>query len=136
MCEDAEALSGFIEALSSFGSLLSNGMLSEVVLSGLQFMIMPHNEIIFSISADDDETKNNKRALEKIIDVFADIYDSYSLGIEDEIDPVIYKDFPKFLVDQGVLKLNCGLYVECEGCPNRVRSLPLNEMTKELQSKQ
>jgi len=97
--------------------------------------MMPKEDLIFSISADDgDDVEEHRKILTQIIRLFADIYDSFSCGIEDEIDTIVYQEFPKFLVDQGILQLNCGNYVECEGCPNRNNSLPLREMTEELDS--
>ena len=135
MCDNAEKISGFINALSSFGKYLSSEMLNQVELSGLRFILMSRADLIFAISADDDETEVHSATLIKIIGLFADIYDSFSFGIEDEIDTAVYQDFTKFLVDQEILQLNCGKYVECEGCPNRDDSLPLGEMTTELDSR-
>ncbi len=135
MCDNAEEISGFINALSSFGEYLSSDMLEQIELSGLRFILMSRADLIFAISADDENTEEHSVILNKIIELFADIYDSFSFGIEDEIDTALYIDFPKFLVDQKVLKLNCGKYVECEGCPNKDKSLPLGEMTTELDSR-
>lgn len=135
MYDNAEEISGFINALSSFGEYLSSDMLEQIELSGLRFILMSRADLIFAISADDDNREEHSVILNKIIDLFADIYDSFSFGIEDEIDTTVYIDFPKFLVDQKILKLNCGKYVECEGCPNRDKSLPLGEMTTELDSR-
>ncbi|MFW9787841.1 MAG: hypothetical protein ACFFE2_09770 [Candidatus Thorarchaeota archaeon] len=133
MCDNTEEISSFISSLSNFGSAISADTLNEITLSGLRFMLMPKEDLIFSISADDDEDAEvHTRVLTEIIGLFADLYDSYSCGIEDEIDTSVYQEFPKFLVDQGILQLNCGKYVECEGCPNREDSLPLREMTEEL----
>lgn len=135
MCENAEEVSSFIKALSNFGMFLSNGELNEITLSSLQFLLMPREDLIFSISADDRDVDKNKNKLQQIIEVFSDIYDTYSMGIEDEIDTIVYQDFPKFLVDQGILQLNCGKYLECKDCPNHENSLPLQEMTRELESR-
>ena len=135
MCENSEEISGFINALSSFGNFLSSEMINEIQLSGLRFVLMSRADLIFAMSADDDENEKHKMILTKIIELFADLYDTFSFGIEDEINTEVYQDFPKFLVDQEILQLNCGKYVECEGCPNRDDSLPLREMTVELDSK-
>ncbi len=132
LCDKNEEISGFIIALSSFGSALQADELNEITLSGLRFMLKTKEDLIFSISADDDDTEEHNAILTRIIDLFADIYDSFSCGMEDEIDTIVYQDFPKYLVDQGILQLNCGKYVECEGCPNRENSLPLREMMEEL----
>lgn len=134
LCDNTEAISSFISALSSFGSAISADTLNEITLSGLRFIMMPKEDLIFSISADDDDVEGHRKILTQIIRLFADIYDSFSCGIEDEIDTIVYQEFPKFLVDQDILQLNCGNYVECEGCPNRNNSLPLREMTEELDS--
>ncbi len=134
LCDNAEDLSSFISALSFFGRELSEAPLNEITLSGLRFLLMPKEDLIFSISADDNDPEAHKKTLSEIIALFADLYDTFSCGIEDEIDTVVYQEFPKFLVDQGILKLNCGKYVECEGCPNSEKSLPLHEMTTALDS--
>ena len=135
MCDNTEEISGFIKALSSFGDYLETAMLDEIQLSGLRFLLTSRADLIFALSADDEDSDEHRAILNKIIELFADIYDTFSFGIEDEIDTGVYQDFPKFLVDQEILQLNCGKYVECEGCPNRDNSLPLREMTTELDSK-
>ncbi len=135
MSDNAEEISGFISALSSFGKYLSSDDLNQIELSGLRFILRSRVDLIFAISADDDNTEVHSATLNKIIGLFADIYDSFSYGIEDEIDTAVYQDFPKFLVNQKILKLNCRKYIECEGCPNRDDSLPLKEMTTELDSR-
>jgi hypothetical protein len=134
MCDNTEELSGFINALSDFGNYLSGDMLNEVELSGLRFLLMSRADLIFAMSADDDDTGRHRTLLSQIIELFGDIYDTFSFGIEDEIEKETYQEFPKFLVDQEILQLNCGKYVECEGCPNRERSLPVGKMTSELDS--
>ena len=133
LCDNTEEITGFISALSSFGQALSADVLNEITLSGLRFMLLPKEDLIFSISTDDDNTELHRDILAQIIDLFADLYDSFSCGIEDEIDTAVYQEFPKFLVDQGILQLNCGKYVECEDCPNKENSLPLQMMTEELE---
>lgn len=133
MCDNTEELSGFIYALSKFGNELSAETLKEIRLSGLRFMLLPKEDLIFAISADDeDDIGTHRRVLNEIIVLFADLYDTYSCGIEDEISTSVYQEFPKFLVDQDILQLNCGKFVECEGCPNRHKGLPLGEMTEQL----
>jgi hypothetical protein len=133
LCDNTEEISSFINALSTFGQALSADVLNEITLSGLRFMLMPKEDLLFSISADDDDTDAQRDVLVQIIGFFADLYDSFSCGIEDEIDTAVYQEFPKFLVDQGILQLNCGKYVECEDCPNKENSLPLQKMTEELE---
>ncbi|MHA2359273.1 MAG: hypothetical protein ACXAB5_03290 [Candidatus Thorarchaeota archaeon] len=135
MCDNAEEISGFINALSSFGKYLSTDILNDIQLSNLRFILMSRADLIFALSTDDNDTEEHSTTLSKIIELFADIYDSFSFGIEDEIDVIVYQDFPKYLVDQEILQLNCGKYTECEGCPNRDDSLPLREMTVELDSR-
>ena len=135
LCDNTEEISSFINALSSFGGAISADTLNEITLSGLRFILRSKEDLIFSISADDDDTEGQRKILTEIIGLFADLYDSFSCGIEDEIDTAVYQEFPKFLVDQGILQLNCGKYTECEGCPNRENSLPLSQMTEELDSR-
>lgn len=135
MCDNTEEIRGFILTLSNFSNYLATEELNEVQLSGLRFLLMSRADLIFALSADDEDSERQSTVLTKIVELFADIYDTFSFGIEDEIDTVVYQDFPKFLVDQEILQLNCGKYVECEGCPNKDNSLPLREMTSQLDSK-
>jgi hypothetical protein len=135
MCDNAEEISGFINALSNFGRQLSADAINEIQLNNLHFILVSRADLIFAISIDDDKIEEHSDTLNEIIDLFADIYDTFSFGIEDEIDVIVYQEFPKYLVDQEILDLNCGKYVECEGCPNSKKSLPLREMTSELDSR-
>jgi hypothetical protein len=135
MCDNAEEISGFINALSNFGRQLSAEAINEIQLSNLHFILVTRADLIFAISIDDDQIEEHSDTLNDIIDLFADIYDTFSFGIEDEIDVIVYQEFPKFLVDQGILDLNCGKFIECEGCPNSEKFLPLRDMTSELDSR-
>jgi hypothetical protein len=114
---------------------LSTDGLDRIQLGGLRFMLKSRQDLIFAISTDDEDTEEHKSTLAKIVDLFYDIYDSLWLGINEEIDTAVFQDFPKYLVDHNVLKLNCGKYVECKGCPNSDNSLPLREMMDELDSR-
>ncbi|MHA1904268.1 MAG: hypothetical protein ACXABC_06565 [Candidatus Thorarchaeota archaeon] len=134
LSDDTEEVSGFLSALCSFVKILSSDGLDRIQLGGLRFMLKSRQDLIFAISADDEDTKKHKSALSKIVELFFDIYDSLLLGINEEIDTEVFQDFPKYLVDHDILKLNCGEYVECKGCPNRDNSLSLREMIDELDS--
>ncbi|MHA1935613.1 MAG: hypothetical protein ACW97A_10040 [Candidatus Thorarchaeota archaeon] len=130
-----EMVSGFLSAICSFVKILSTDGLDRIQLGGLRFMLKSWQDLIFAISADDEDTEKHESILVKIGDLFFDIYDSLWLGINEEIDTAVFQDFPKYLVDHDLLKLNCGKYVECKGCPNRDNSLPLREMSDELDSR-
>ena len=135
LSDDTEEVSGFLSALNSFVKILSTDGLDRIQLGGLRFILKSRQELIFAISADDEDTEKHKPTLAKIVDLFFDIYDTLLLGINEAINIEVFQDFPKYLVDHDILKLNCGKYVECKGCPNRDNSLPIREMMNELDSK-
>jgi len=132
--EDDEMVSGFISALYGFSKLLEATSLDQIELGALTFILMTKGNLVFALSADDENIPEHKSTLVRIIDLFEDLYDYYTVCVEPDIDVTVFHEFPKFLVDQEILKPNCGNYTECEECPNSTRSLPLEKMTRQLDS--
>jgi hypothetical protein len=133
--EDDEMISGFISALYSFSKLLEATSLDQIELGSLTFILITKGNLVFALSADDENIPEHKSTLLRIIDLFEDLYDYYTVCVEPDIDVAIFHEFPKFLVDQGILQPNCGNYTKCEECPNSTRSLPVEEMTNQLDSR-
>ena len=132
--EDDELVSGFISAVHGFSRLLDAESVDEIQLGSLTFILMSKGNLIFALSADDEDLQRHRMTLTRIVDLFEDLYDYYTVCVDPEIDVAIFHEFPKFLVDQDILKPNCGNYTECEECPNSTKSLPLEDMTKQLDS--
>ena len=132
--EDDEMVSGFISALHGFARLLEAKTLDQIQLGRLTFVLMAKGNLVFALSADDENIPDHKITLTKIIELFEDLYDYYTVRVEPDIDVAIFQEFPKFLVDQDILKPNCGNYTECEDCPNSEKSLPLLELKEKLDS--
>jgi hypothetical protein len=130
--EDEDLISGFVSAVYGFSRFLDAKTLDQIQLGTLTFILMSKGNLVFTLSVDDENIPEHKSTLVKIIDLFEELYDYYTVCIEPDIDNSVFKEFPKFLVDQEILSRNCGNYSECEGCPNRTKSLPLEEMTKQL----
>ncbi|MFW9843477.1 MAG: hypothetical protein ACFFEV_02760 [Candidatus Thorarchaeota archaeon] len=133
--EDDEMVSGFISAVHAFSKLIDAESVDEIQLGTLTFILMSKGNLVFAVSADDNNLEEHRVTLTKIIDLFEDLYDYYTMCIQPDIDVAIFHEFPKFLVDQDILKPNCGNYIECEECPNSTKSLPLEEMVEELKQK-
>ncbi|MGY5881547.1 MAG: hypothetical protein RTV31_14955 [Candidatus Thorarchaeota archaeon] len=133
--EDDEMVSGFISALNGFSKMLEATTLDQIELGTLTFILMAKGNLVFALSADDESIPEHKSTLLRIIALFEDLYDYYTVCVEPDIDVAIFQEFPKFLVDQEILQPNCGNYTECEECPNSTRSLPVEEMTKQLDSR-
>ncbi len=131
--DDNDMVSGFISAIYSFSKMFEAESVDEIRLGTLSFILMSKGSLVFALSADDEDITAHKSTLVTIIDLFEELYDYYSMSLESDIDTTIFQEFPKFLVDQDILKLNCGKFVECEGCPNSENSLPLKEMITELE---
>jgi hypothetical protein len=131
---DDEMVSGFISAVYSFASMLEAKTLDQIQLGSLTFILSTKGNLVFALSADDEYIPEHKLTLVKIIELFEDLYDYYTVCVEPDVDLTIFKEFPKFLVDQDILQSNCGNYTECNECPNSTKSLPLEELTKQLSS--
>jgi len=132
--EDNDMISGFISAVYGFAKVIDSTSVDEIQLGNLSFILQSKGNLVFALSMDDRNLTEHRKTLAKIIDLFEDLYDYYSLRIESNIDRSIFAEFPRFLVDQEILQPNCGNYTECTECPNRIKSLPLEDMTKQIQS--
>ena len=132
--EDNDLISGFISAVYGFANVVNSTSVNEIQLGNLTFILQSKGNLVFALSMDDRNLTEHRKTLAKIIDLFEDLYDYYSLCIELNISKSTFAEFPKFLVDQEILQPNCGDYTECAECPNRTKSLPLEDMTKQLKS--
>ena len=132
--DDEDLMSGFISAVYGFSRFLEAKTLDQIRLGTLTFILMSKGNLVFALSADDEDISEHKMTLVKIVDLFEDLYDYYAMCIEPDIDISVFREFPKFLVDKDILARNCGNYTECEKCPNSAKSLPLGDMTKQLES--
>lgn len=132
--EDNEMISGFISAVYSFSKIFEAESVDAIQLGALSFILMNKGTLVFALSADDEDPAAHKATLVTVIELFEELYDYYSMSVESDIDTAIFQEFPKFLVDQGILKPNCGKYIECEGCPNSEKTLPLRKLTESFGS--
>ncbi|MHA1390322.1 MAG: hypothetical protein ACTSR9_18035 [Candidatus Thorarchaeota archaeon] len=132
--EDDVMVSGFISALYGFSKILEATTLDQIELGALTFILKAKGNLVFALSADDENISEHKSTLVQIIELFEDLYDYYTVCVEPDIDIAIFQEFPKFLVDQEILKPNCGKYTECEECPNSEKTLPLQELTEKIDS--
>jgi len=132
--EDNDMISGFISAVYGFANVVNSTSVDEIQLGDLTFILQSKGNLVFALSMDDGNLTQHRITLAKIVDLFEDLYDYYSLCVDSNVDKSIFAEFPKFLVDQEILQPNCGKYTECAECPNRVKSLPLEDMTKQLKS--
>ena len=130
--QDNEMVSGFISAVYSFSKMFEAENVDSIQLGALSFVLMSKGNLVFALSADDEDTTTHKTTLVAIINLFEELYDYYSMNVESDIDTAVFQEFPKFLVDQDILKPNCGKYTECEGCPNSEKTLSLQELTDEF----
>jgi hypothetical protein len=131
---DNEAMvSGFVSAVFTFSKMLSTDSVNEIGLGALSFMLLSQGDLIFALSADDGDESANRATLRQIVNLFISRYGSVLPETEDELDAIAFHVFPQYLVKQGILKPNCGKYDECIGCENSQKSLPLEELTKQIE---
>ena len=133
--EEDKMVIGFISAVYSFSKALDAESVDEIQLGTLTFILMTKGNLVFALSADDEDIAGHRMTLNKIVELFEDLYDYYTVCVESDVDVAIFREFPKFLVDQEILKPNCGNYTECEECPNSTKSLPVEDMTRQLDSR-
>ena len=130
--DDNDMISGFISAVYGFAKVVDSTSVDEIQLGTLTFVLQSKGNLVFALSMDDRNLTEHRKTLSKIIDLFGDLYDYYSVCISSDVDTSVFAEFPRFLVDQEILQPNCGNYTECAECPNRMKSLPLEDMTKQL----
>lgn len=122
-------ISSFISAIYSFGQSAVGEGIKNIKFENLVFLLKAKQDIIFLISADDDEIENNRLKLDRISGMFLE---KYAREIQDFEKTSITPDFTEFtnlLRDLNITQKNCGGRPECEGCPNH-RVLPLDEISK------
>ena len=130
--DSSKMVSGFISAVHSFAQMLSADFVDEIQLGGLYFMLMFRGDLIFAISADDEDTEGHRDVLNQIVDLFAGRYGSVLPDSEEPIDVAPFEKFPQFLIDNGVVENNCGKHENCTDCENHEKSLPLVDMKEQL----
>ena len=130
----AEMLSGFISALFSFGKNLTGQDTSEVNFGSLHLFVIVRKDFIFVLAVDDNKTEENKTKLERIAELFFMLY-SERINDDSTLDESLIQDFPEILLSQHLVQSNCGEYENCVGCPNSDKSLPLKDLTHELQNR-
>jgi hypothetical protein len=104
-CDNSEELSDFVNALTGYGKILSDDMLNEIQTADLRFLIRTQANLIFTISTDDANIQEHDATLTKMIDLFTHFY--ATLQILSKSDTTAFQDFPKYLLDQEIMQLNC-----------------------------
>ena len=132
--EDDGLISGFLSALYNLSKLFKAESLEGIQFGALSFTVMSKGNLVFALSADDDDAAKHKTTLVEIVNLFEELYEFYSMNISSDVDTVVFKEFPKFLVDQDILRPNCGKYSECIDCPNSKKTLPIKELTQRFES--
>ncbi|MHA1769127.1 MAG: hypothetical protein ACTSV3_04680 [Candidatus Thorarchaeota archaeon] len=130
--QDSSLISGFISAMYSFAQMMASDSVEEIQLGRLSFILGSHGNLIFALSADDDDADMHRKKLEEIIKLFTDRYGSILPESEGDIDVTHFEAFTQFLLDSGVLMRNCGKYDNREECENREKFLSLAEVTSQL----
>ncbi|MHA2157809.1 MAG: hypothetical protein ACXABE_02860 [Candidatus Thorarchaeota archaeon] len=91
--------------MTSYGKILSDGMLNQIQTTDLRFLIRTRSNLIFTISTDDDNIEEHDETLTKIIDHFTHFYATFT--IMGKGDTTVFQEFPKFLMDREILQLHC-----------------------------
>jgi hypothetical protein len=126
-------ISGFISAIYLFSRTFNSGTMKDIELGSLSFMLVSEGDLIFALSSDDGDGSANRATLRQIMNLFISRYGSVLPESDEELDTIAFHVFPQYLVKQGILKPNCGKYDECDGCENSQKSLPLQEITRQIE---
>ncbi|MHA2425247.1 MAG: hypothetical protein ACXAEF_10685 [Candidatus Thorarchaeota archaeon] len=121
-------ISSFVSAIYSFSQSAIGQGIKNIKFENLYFMILNINEIIFLISADDEDVQTNRVKLQRIAEMFFDRYKKEMRDFEANSIAPDFTEFTKHLLDLRITQENCGGRSECEGCPNH-RVLPLEEIS-------
>ncbi|MHA2386782.1 MAG: hypothetical protein ACXAEE_11290 [Candidatus Thorarchaeota archaeon] len=129
---DPSMLSAFFSAIHKFGQANEGGPIQQVEFEHLTFLVKEMDDLLFVISFDDDNVKENVVKLDRIADIFTHVYGHYLTDGEDAIGIPDTTDFDNLLIDLKIAQRNCGGRPLCEGCPN-ARVLPLDQIIESFQ---
>jgi hypothetical protein len=105
VCDNSEELSEFVNALTSYGKILSDDELNTIQTAGMRFLIRTRSNLIFTITIDDGDIQEHDETLKKIMDLFIHFYATLTtLG---RSGPTTFQDFPNYLMNQNILQLDC-----------------------------
>lgn len=127
-----ELVSSFISAIYAFSQTVIGKKIKEITFEDLHFMILSKADLIFLISADDDNMTRNRVKLLRIAELFLERYGEEQENFEETGKTPNFKEFELLLFRLKIAMKNCGGRPECEGCPNH-RVLPLGKIAKAFQ---
>jgi hypothetical protein len=127
MGSDPAMLGSFFSAIHKYGQSVMSGAIQQVEFDHLTFLVKELENLIFVISFDDDLAEENIIKLDRIADIFIQVYGHYLTDSEDAIAIPDTTDFDNLLIDLKIAQRNCGGRPLCEGCPN-ARVLPLDQI--------
>ncbi len=130
--ENEKVVSGFISAIQSFSKMVSGEGASEIRLGNLFFVMNNHNDLLFALASDTNKDDENERKLERIMSLFIERYADYLDTDQSTKDYTIFDEFGSLLITSGIAERNCGEHPDCEECENHHKTLPLSEMTEQL----
>ena len=122
-------ISSFISAIYSFSQSAVGQGIKNIKFENLYFKLLNKNEIIFLISADDNDVRSNRIKLERISEMFFERYSNEVKEFEVNSISPDFTEFTDLLLELKITQKNCGGRPECQGCPNH-RVLPLEEISK------
>lgn len=128
---NAEMVGGFVNAIYSFGMMLSGHDVSEIKL-GSRLFYLSVGKLMFVIATDDADSKKYKYVIKTIERMFMELYGSDPEPLANA-DPARFEEFPEILISRGIVARNCGKFADCHECENNPKSLPLGEFERELQ---
>jgi hypothetical protein len=133
MGSDASVMSAFFGAIHQYGQSISGGSIQEVEFENLTFLVKEKQSILFVISFDDDFMNENAVKLDRIADIFLEVYSHY---LTDSGNPSGFPDTTEFgnlLVELNIAQRNCGGRPLCDGCPN-ARVLQVDRITESFKT--
>jgi hypothetical protein len=127
--DNPSLISSFVSAIYSFSQATIGQGIREIKFDELQFIMTSKQDLIFLISADDDELTRNRVKLLRISELFFERHKEDLETFEKTGNAPDFSDFTRLLFKLRITLKNCGGHPECEGCPNH-RVLPLDKIAE------
>jgi hypothetical protein len=123
---DADMFSGLITAIQMFCKELGGSNIKHLEMENRNIAFHIKNNILFAIVAETEDSREFvDEKLDKIADLFLHTYDEHLKHFKSNIKPFI--NFYDYLLENKLVKQNCGKYDSCEICQNHTKSLPLED---------
>ncbi len=121
---DPDLISGFLAAIVHYASIASDQPLGGIDFGTLKMAIKSNKDRIYAILYENtDDYKVMQTRLQKIIELFETKHEKELIMFNGDVS--VFDSFGETLIALKMAQKNCGGRLECKGCPNSSKFLPL-----------